>query len=193
MNNELEQYQGTENYLWNKFETAIEERFLSGGTMGKVEKQYQPLADALGYFWQHASSPRVQAMMLLATHPLFANYPYQTKTEDDNVSITVTPATKWFGLEIVIVTHGFGINVFGDKHTAYSEGVFFDRKGITQDAPELIKWWGIDDNAAYFDIEAKTQNDIIPDYTMILHAIVARGLEACERLENAIVETAKQF
>lgn len=204
MKNESEKYQGTENYLWNKFETAIDEQFLSGAVMPTVEEQYQPLADALGYFWQHASSPRVQAMKLLATHPLFAKYPYQTEIEADYVVIKIAPATKWFCLEIAVYSESVTINVLGDKHTAYGRAILFNRKGLIQDAPKLLNWWGIHDNAAYFAIEEKAQphalrkagqaqNDIIPDYTMILHALVTYGLDVCERLENAIVETAKQF
>lgn len=192
MKNELEQYQGTENYLWNKFETAIDEQFLSDGTMGTVEAQYQPLADALGYFWQHASRPRVQAMMLLATHPLFAKYPYQTRTEDDNVSITITPATKWFGLEIIIAGHAVCVRILGDKHTAATEAIFFDRNGLAK-AEKLLAWHSESHPGEYLTLFDEVEHTVIPDYTMILHAIVARGVEICQSLENAVVTTAEQF
>lgn len=188
----IENRQKTDNYLWYLFETAIDEQFLGGGSMPTVEAPYQGLADALGNFWQHAVRPRVQAMMLLATHPLFAKYPYETRTEDDNVSITITPATKWFGLEIVIASHALGIHIFGDKDTAYSDGLFFNRTGLAK-AEALLAWHRQTHPAEHLTLHEAVEHTAIPDYTMLLHAIVARGVEACQSLENAVVTTVEQF
>lgn len=193
MTDELDKYRGTENHLWHTFETAIDECFLSGGVMPTVEEQYQPLADAMTYFWQHASSPRVQAMMLLATHPLFARYPYQTMTEDDNVSITIKPATKWFGLEIIIASHAVCVHIFGDKYTATTtEAIFFDQQGLDK-AEKLLAWHSESHPDEHLTLFDELEHTVIPDYTMILHAIVARGVEICQSLENAVVTTVEQF
>lgn len=188
----IENRQKTDNYLWYLFETAIDEQFLGGGSMPTVEAPYQELADALGNFWQHAVRPRVQAMMLLATHPLFAKHPYQTSAKDDGVAITITPATKWFGLEIVIASHALGIHILGDKHTAYSDGLFFDRKGLVK-AEKLLAWHGQSHPGEHLTLFDEVEHTAIPDYTMLLHAMVARGVEICQSLENAVVTTVEQF
>ncbi len=112
-------------YLWTRFEKAIDEQFLGDGTLPHPE---HPLSQALSLFWQCASNPRVQALNLLATHSLLNTLDCCTEINDQGVVITVPSVATWFELRIILSGEKISVVVVGDERVVFSEWLLFNQR-----------------------------------------------------------------